>query len=107
MSPGHLLVIPRTHVADIFDLDGTTGAALMSMIVRVARAVRDALHPDGINIWQSNGTAAGQEVFHAHFHVLPRMEGDGMLRIYRKHPDNPARAELDATAEKIAVRLGG
>jgi histidine triad (HIT) family protein len=106
MSPGHVLVIPKTHVPDIFDLDAATGAALMSTIVGVARAVRDALHPDGINISQSNGEAAGQEVFHAHFHVLPRMQGDGMLRFYPRHPDNPSRAELNAIAQKIALSIG-
>ena len=106
MSPGHVLVIPKTHVADIFDVDATTGAALMTTIARVARAVRDALRPDGMNIWQSNGKGAGQEVFHVHFHVLPRREGDGMLRIYPRHPDAPSRAELSAIAQNIANSIG-
>jgi histidine triad (HIT) family protein len=106
MSPGHVLVIPKTHVPDIFDLDEATGAVVMATVARVARAVRGALRPDGVNVWQSNGKGAGQEVFHVHFHVLPRTEADGMLRIYPRHPDNPSRAELNAIARQIAGKIG-
>jgi histidine triad (HIT) family protein len=106
MSPGHVLVIPKTHVADIFDLDDATGAALTSTVVRVARAVRDALRPDGINIWQSNGKAAGQEVFHVHFHVLPRMQGDGHAARLSAAPRHPSRAQLNAIARQIAGKIG-
>jgi histidine triad (HIT) family protein len=103
MSPGHTLVVPRSHVPDIFSLDDAAGAALMRTVVRVARAQRDALRPGGLNIWQSNGEAAGQEVPHVHFHVLPRTHGDGMLRIYPRSPDRPLREELDRLAETIAA----
>jgi histidine triad (HIT) family protein len=102
MSPGHVLVIPKTHAPDIFALDDETGAAVMRAVVRVARAVRAALQPEGLNIWQSNGEAAGQEVPHVHFHVLPRVVGDGMLRIYPQRPDYPPRSELDELAARIA-----
>jgi histidine triad (HIT) family protein len=105
MSSGHVLVVPKTHVPDIFSIDDVTGAAVMRTVVRVARAVRDALHPDGLNIWQSNGAAAGQEVPHVHFHVLPRAHDDEMLRVYPRRPDYPPRAELDATAATIAKRI--
>jgi histidine triad (HIT) family protein len=102
MSLGHVLVIPKTHVPDIFGLDEATGAAVMRTVVRVARAVRSALQPAGLNIWQSNGEAAGQEVPHAHFHVLPRALGDDMLRVYPRRPDYPPRAELADLAGRIA-----
>jgi histidine triad (HIT) family protein len=71
----------------------------------VARAVRDAVQPQGMNIWQSNGEAAGQEVFHLHVHVLPRAAGDGMLRVYPRRPDYPPRAQLDELAAEIAKRI--
>lgn len=107
MSPGHVLVIPKAHVPDIFLFDDATGAALMRTVVRVARPVRDTLRPDGMNIWQSNGEAAGQEVPHAHFHVLPRAAADGMLRVYPRRPDYPPRAELEALAKTIASAQHG
>jgi histidine triad (HIT) family protein len=67
--------------------------------------VRDAFGPDGINIWQSNGEAAGQEVFHLHLHVLPRRLNDGLLRFYPSRPGYPSRAELDDQAALIRERL--
>jgi histidine triad (HIT) family protein len=105
MSAGHTLVVPKRHVRDIFELDDATGAALMRSVTRVARAVRDALSPDGVNVWQSNGEAAGQEVFHVHFHVLPRQRGDEMLRFYPRRPDYPERTELDALAARIGAAV--
>lgn len=104
-NPGHTLIVPRTHVRDIFELEDDLAAAVMRTIVRVARGVRAAFAPDGINVMQSNGEAAGQEVFHVHFHVVPRSAGDGMLRYYPRRPDYPSRAELDARAAKIAAAL--
>src|SRR5437899_48411 len=83
---GHVLVIPRRHVENVFDLDVSTGSAVMATTVRVARAVRDACRPEGLHLWQSNGPAAGQEVPHFHMHVMPRWHDDGLLRW---HPDKP------------------
>ncbi|MEX1008780.1 MAG: HIT family protein [Acidimicrobiia bacterium] len=98
---GHMLVIPKKHVENVFDLDTETGAAIMHTTTVVARAVRRAFAPDGVSLWQSNGTGAGQEVPHFHMHVMPRWYGDALLRIY---PDRLApvdRAELDHQAAKI------
>lgn len=103
--PGHTLVVPKRHIVDIYELDDATGTALMSSVARVARGVRAALEPEGLNVWQSNGAAGGQEVFHLHFHVLPRWSGDGLLRIYPRRPDYPTRATLDETAGMIRAAL--
>jgi histidine triad (HIT) family protein len=104
--PGHTLVVPNEHIPDIFALDDATGAAVMATAVRVARAVRAAFAPDGINIMQSNGEAAGQEVFHLHVHVLPRHSGDGLLS-YRRGSGARPRIELDAHAARIRAILAG
>ena len=68
----HPLVVTREHLADIFSLSDRLGAAVMSEATRISRAMRDALAPDGIHLAQSNGAAAGQEVFHYHLHLYPR-----------------------------------
>ena len=102
--PGHTLVVPRRHIVDIFELEDESGAALMVALVRVSRAVRQAFSPDGINIWQSNG-APWQEVFHIHFHVLPRWKGDGLLRFASLGRKRPSRTELDEQAASIRLEL--
>jgi histidine triad (HIT) family protein len=101
--PGHTLVVSKKHIADLFSLDEATGAAMMAAISRVARAVRDAFGPDGINIWQSNG-APWQEVFHLHVHVLPRWRDDGLIQ-FRPPRSRPTRVELNAQAAKIVAAL--
>lgn len=104
-SRGHVLVVPKSHVRDILAMDDATGAAIMSTVARVARAVHTAFAPDGMNIFQSNGEAAGQEVFHLHVHVLPRHSGDGLLRMYDAIPEMPPRAELDELAAALRAAI--
>lgn len=100
--PGHTLVVPRVHVQDIYGLDDDAlGGALMAAVVRVARRLKDVLDPEGMNVWQSTGVAAGQEVPHLHLHVLPRYTGDGLLQVYPSKPGYPPRSELDALAYRL------
>ncbi len=71
---GHTLVIPKVAVQDIFTLGSEDATHLMRAIVVVANAVREVTGALGINIVSNNGAAAGQEVFHLHFHIIPRFE---------------------------------
>lgn len=98
--PGHVLVVPRRHAENLYALDDDEAVAVMQLARRVATALRDALAPDGLNLWQSNGRAAGQEVFH--LHVQPRRVGDGLLRVYPQGvpPASPA-SELEALAATV------
>ena len=86
VTEGHILVMPTAHFETIDDLDEVTAAKLAWSTVRVSRAVGRAYAPDGINVWSSNGKAAGQEVPHVHIHVFPRLAGDDLMRVY---PDAP------------------
>jgi histidine triad (HIT) family protein len=70
-SKGHTLVIPKVKARNLFDIPSEHLQNLIHHTQRVARAVRGALDPDGIRIMQFNGEAAGQTVFHIHFHILP------------------------------------
>ncbi|WP_091330252.1 HIT family protein [Micromonospora aurantiaca (nom. illeg.)] len=79
---GHTLVVPREHVPDIWSLDDETASHLARVALRLSRAVRCATEPEGLNIIQSNGTAATQSVFHLHVHIVPRWSGDGLGRIW-------------------------
>lgn len=79
---GHTLVVPTSHIPDIWALDDDTAATLAHATMRVARAAGEALSPDGLNIIQSNGSAATQTVGHLHVHVVPRWAGDAMGPIW-------------------------
>lgn len=73
---GHTLVIPKTYARNIFDIDELTWNSLTEAVRKIAPAVRDAVHADGVNISMNNEPAAGQIVLHAHIHIIPRFEKD-------------------------------
>ena len=81
-TPGHTLVIPRVHVADLWQVEPTQGADLMAAVIKVGRAIEFALNPEGMNLITSAGEAAEQTVFHLHMHLVPRWTHDGFGRIW-------------------------
>ncbi|MCE2458269.1 MAG: HIT family protein [Dehalococcoidia bacterium] len=103
--PGHVLVIPREHVADIRELGEATGAALMTTLIRVTRAVDAAFPNEGMSLWHSIGPAAFQEVPHLHVHIHPRRTADDLLRVYPSRPSSPDRSTRDLYAERIRTFL--
>jgi histidine triad (HIT) family protein len=103
--PGHVLVIPRRHIADVRGLDEETGSAVMAMLSRVARAVDGEFENQGLSLWHSIGPAAHQEVTHLHFHVHPRRVDDGLLRVYPRTPDCPDAATRERYAAGLRARL--
>ncbi|MBD8897335.1 HIT domain-containing protein [Rhodanobacter sp. DHG33] len=106
--PGHVLVVPRRHAPDLCALTPDEAAAAMRMAQRVALALQDEFHPAGFNVWQSNGLAAGQEVFHFHLHVQPRGAADGLSRIYSGDVPEPVPTDrLDAWAQALRQRMHG
>ena len=68
----HPLIVPKTHIPNIYELDKDVGSALMLEISRVATATKKGLNSDGIYITQANDSSGGQDVFHLHFHIYPR-----------------------------------
>ncbi len=100
-SDGHLLVIPKTPCRNVLDASPEQLAAAMATVQKMARAVKAAFDADGVTIQQFNEAAGGQEVFHLHFHVLPRHEGVSM-----RPPGNMGDFDLIAQhAEKIRASL--
>ena len=77
---GHTLVVPTRHVTDLLEGGADVLADIAPVLHETARLLVDRLGADGINMFQSSGTAAGQEVFHLHMHLLPRWHGDGLLK---------------------------
>src|SRR5262245_41834096 len=76
VAEGHTLVVPRRHVASLFDLPEEEQAALWSLVALVRAKLMEELRPDGFNVGVNDGPAAGQTVMHAHVHVIPRRKGD-------------------------------
>jgi histidine triad (HIT) family protein len=82
VTRGHSLVVPRRHVVGVLDEDaGAALAGLGPALAAVADRLVTRLDADGVNLFSSTGEAAGQVVFHLHVHVLPRVAGDGLVRL--------------------------
>ena len=102
-AEGHVLVIPKEGAENILDLSSDGLAALMATTQKVAKAVDKALSPDGILLKQYNRAAAGQSVFHVHFHIVPRWEGVPMAPHGKVMVE---AAKLEPIAAKIRSALG-
>jgi histidine triad (HIT) family protein len=103
VNPGHVLVAVKKHAENLYALDDAQAAAVARAGAKIARAIRDAFKPEGLSVYQANGKAAGQTVFHYHVHLLPRHAGDGMELTWPVK--NPPREKLEAYAAKIRTAL--
>jgi len=103
VNPGHVLVAVKPHVENIYDLNDTLAAAVFRTAARVARALQKAYTPEGVTLYQANGSAAGQTVFHFHLHLVPRYAQDGMRLTWPAK--NPPREQLEANAAKLRAAL--
>ena len=103
-TEGHTLVIPKdVEARNFLDMPTAKLGLFMEQVQRVAKAVEAALSPDGIVVTQFNGAPAGQTVFHLHFHIIPRHEGDSL-----KGHAQGGMADIDgleAIAKKIRAQL--
>lgn len=99
VSRGHTLVIPRLHYETLEDFPDELLAELSKAVKQISAAAARAVGADGYNIQMSNRPAAGQVVPHAHFHIIPRFEGDGL-----KHWPGRAYGEGEAEAILQAIR---
>ncbi|HEY2177388.1 MAG TPA: HIT family protein [Caulobacteraceae bacterium] len=102
-GPGHSLVVHKhSRARNLLDAESGDLAAIIATVQKVTRAVRAALNPDGITVMQFNGAAAGQTIYHLHFHIIPRWSGRALGR-HAEEPSNPdQRADL---AKRIAARI--
>ena len=102
LNPGHSLVIPKKHCANIYAFDSEIAQQVFTVVPAIARAIKQAVTADGINIGMNNEIAAGQAVFHAHIHVIPRYTNDG----YQLWEGKPVSHEVSQDiADKIKKAL--
>lgn len=102
-AKGHTLVVPRAHYATMFDVPPELGGAVLSACQRVGRALMDEFGAGGINVGQNNFAPAGQMVFHVHWHVIPRFEGDGFS--HWAQGAYSSREEMAEVAQRLSKRL--
>ena len=95
---GHSLVLPKKHYRNIFDLPPELFAKMELIAQKIAKVLKENLAADGVNIHMNNEEAAGQVVFHAHLHVIPRYKNDGFT--YWHGPKRSAE-EIKEASEKI------
>ena len=98
LADGHVLVVPRAHVARVEDLDADAADALFRAVVRLAGPVREALGAAGTTIGVNNGDATGQTIPHVHVHLVPRWEGDAAGSVHTIFPRTVRRSLPDVGA---------
>lgn len=99
---GHTLVIPKAHSDDIHEAEPAALTAVMRNSQRIAHAMQSELGPDGIGVYQLNGAAAGQTIFHYHMHLVPRSQGDALTLHGRVRAED---SELEALADTLRAGL--
>ncbi len=102
-AKGHALILPKQHMANIFEMDDATAGKVFILASRIAKAMKTALNCDGLNIVQNNGEVAGQTVFHFHMHIIPRYENDGQNITWI--PGTSEAEEREAIAAQIKALL--
>jgi len=106
-TPGHLLVLPKKHIETIYEVPADLGARIMTTAVLAAKAIKEKLSPDGLNLIQANEAAAGQTIPHFHLHIVPRYKGDTVLLQFG-HGSVPEKVnELERIASLLKSALNG
>jgi histidine triad (HIT) family protein len=106
-TDGHCLIVTREHAVTIFDLSEGAAASVMKAALRIAPALKEALKPDGLNLFQSNGKAAFQTVDHFHLHLIPRWGGDGIRLPWIPRPGDSSKIGGNATKIISALEASG
>lgn len=98
-SLGHALILPKTHAANIMELDEELTAKAFKLAKKIAPVLMEVFHADGINILQNNNEAAGQTVFHFHIHLIPRYKN--AENIVSWTPGKQDTEKLNKAAEEL------
>lgn len=102
-NTGHVLILPKQHITNIFDLDPEMGGRLFRLAVQIASVMKKALGITDMNILQNNGSCAGQTVDHFHLHLIPRQENDGVTISWT--PSQPSDEEIESIRKQIVAKL--
>lgn len=102
VNHGHTLVIPKKKFRNVFDGDPEVLGHMMRTGQKIARALREITRCDGVNVSMNNEPAAGQEVFHAHLHIIPRFTDDHAFKpINHLSYDETIAKELTSSLQRL------
>lgn len=102
-SRGHVIILPKKHAADIYELEDDIASKIYVVAKKIATAVKEVTGCDGVNVLQNNGEAAGQTVFHLHMHVIPRWNDDSIKITWEQ--TEVEQEVLKGLAEDIASKI--
>ena len=100
---GHCLILTKSHCVNLLDADPLDLAAVLPATQKIVKAINDALDPEGLNLIQANGPAAGQTVYHYHTHIFPRTLNDSAMMNWGHAPGDMAR--IEAVYNKIMAAM--
>ena len=103
-SPGHTMVIPKTHAETMLDLPSEQIGLFFQDVQMLVSIIKKALAPDAFTLGMNHGRVSGQEVDHMHFHIMPRWQGDGGHSIQSVVSNTP-KEDVKTIAEKIRKAL--
>jgi len=104
-TKGHTLVVPKAFYRDIFSVPEDLAAHVFEVAVKVAKALKTAFEPEGINILSNNGETSGQTVFHFHLHLIPRYEKDDVKFSMKNNMSNLSLDDYKERARLIKAAL--
>jgi histidine triad (HIT) family protein len=102
-NPGHVIIVPNEHIENIYEMTEALGAHIFAVSKRVALAMKEVYHCDGITTMQNNEPAGDQHAFHYHLHIYPRYEGDELhqnMMNKKEVADQGKRAEFASKLRK-------
>jgi histidine triad (HIT) family protein len=100
-TPGHILVLPKQHIENIYTMPNDLGAHIMRIAINISQAVDRQLFPDGLNLIQANGATAGQTISHFHLHIVPRYKNDAVVLRFGHGSVAAKQDELEQLADKV------
>jgi len=103
-NPGHTLVIPKRHAENIFETTPEEWLSVSKLVRELSIAIEKATGADGLNVKMNNREHGGQDVMHAHVHVIPRFKGDGVVKAVVQQPAYK-KGEAEIVLKKIRDAL--
>lgn len=104
VTKGHTLIVPKTHIDNIYELTKDISNPLFEAVPKVAKALKKAFNPIGLNLINNND-APLQSVFHLHLHLIPRYEEDALVVTFNHSPNAISQTQYEETQSQIKAAL--